>query len=214
MGGFGESSHIKDFQSINKRGEIKLWFWGTQHLISLNKKGRKVRFTPETACFSSRFIIFAEKKDKISEEFWQFVAWFLEKKVEGRSFISVGIPDSMAYGQRESLSHPLSPVGYNVLSNLFITCLCLNVFFDRICKYLRISGDCLSGAVRKARNRIIKGRNRIASGGLIREFCNQRGVLELPAGVSALEKRGFRFDSSFSLSFFTCFEPYVLFIFI
>ena len=131
-----------------------------------------------------------------------------------RSFISVGIPDSMAYGQRESLSHLLSPVGYNVLSNLFITCLCLNVFFDRICKYLRISGDCLSGAVRKARNRIIKGRNRIASGGRIREFCNQRGVLELPAGFSALEKRGSRFDSSFSLSFFTCLELYVLFIFI
>ena len=78
--------------------------------------------------------------------------------MEGRSFISVGIPDSMAYGQRESLSHPLSPVGFNVLSNLFITCLCLNVFFDKICKYLRISGECLSGAVRKARNRIIKGR--------------------------------------------------------
>ena len=111
----------------------------------------------------------------------------------------------MAYGQRESLSHPLSPVGYNVLSNLFITCLCLNVFFDRICKYLRISGDCLSGAVRKARNRIIKGRNRIASGGRIREFCNQRGVLELPAGFSAQDQRGSRFDSSFSLSFFTCF---------
>ena len=214
MDGFGEKSYIKDFQSINKRGEIKLWFWDTQHLISLNKKGRKVRFTPETACFSSRFIIFAEKKDKISEEFRIFVAWFLEIKVEGRSFISVGIPDSMAYGQRESLSHLLSPVGYNVLSNLFITCLCLNVFFDRICKYLRISGDCLSGAVRKARNRIIKGRNRIASGGRIREFCNQRGVLELPAGFSALEKRCSRFDSSFSLSFFTCLEPYVLFIFI
>ena len=106
--------------------------------------------------------------------------------MEGRSFISVGIPDSMAYGQRESLSHPLSPVGYNVLSNLFITCLCPNVFFDRICKYLRISGDCLSGAVRKARNRIIKGRNRIASGCRIREFCNQRVFLELPAGFSAL----------------------------
>ena len=134
--------------------------------------------------------------------------------MEGRSFISVGIPDSMAYGQRESLSHHLSPVGYNVLSNLFITCLCLNEFFDRIYKYLRISGECLFGAVRKARNTIIKGRNRIASGGRIREFCNQRGVLELPAGVSALEKRGFRFGSSFSLSFFTCFEPYVLFIFI
>ena len=120
----------------------------------------------------------------------------------------------MAYGQRESLSHPLSPVGYNVLSNLFITCLCLNEFFDKICKYLRISGECLSVAVRKARNRIIKGRNRIASGGRIREFCNQRGVLELSAGFSALEKRGSRFDSSFSLSFFTCLEPYVLFIFI
>ena len=119
----------------------------------------------------------------------------------------------MAYGQRESLSHPLSPVGYNVLSNLFITCLCLNEFFDKICKYLRISGECLSGAVRKARNRIIKGRNRIASGGRIREFCNQRGVLELPAGFSALEKRGSSFDSSFSLFFFTCLEPYVLFIF-
>ena len=118
--------------------------------------------------------------------------------MEGRSFISVGIPDSMAYGQRESLSHPLSPVGYNVLSNLFITCLCLNVFFDRICKYLRISGECLSGAVRKARNRIIKGRNRIASEGRIREFCNQRGVLELPAGVSSLDQRDSRFGSSFS----------------
>ena len=129
MDGFGELSHIKDFQSINKRGEIKLWFWDTQHLISLNKKGRKVRFTPETACFSSRFIIFAEKKDKISEEFWQFVAWFLEIKVEGRSFISVGIPDSMAYGQRESLSHPLSPVGFNVLSNLFITCFLFFMFY-------------------------------------------------------------------------------------
>ena len=103
----------------------------------------------------------------------------------------------MAYGQRESLSHLLSPVGYNVLSNLFITCLCLNVFFDKICKYLRISGECLSGAVRKARNRIIKGRNRIASGGRIREFCNQRGVLELPAGFSLLEKRGSHFDYSF-----------------
>ena len=60
----------------------------------------------------------------------------------------------MAYGQRESLSHPLSPVGYNVLSNLFITCLCLNEFFDKICKYLRVSGECLFGAVRKARNRM------------------------------------------------------------
>ena len=134
--------------------------------------------------------------------------------MEGRSFISVGIPDSMAYGQRESLSHPLSPVGYNVLSNLFITCLCLNEFFDRIYKYLRISGECLFGAVRKARNTIIKGRNRIASGGRIREFCNQRGVLELHAGVSAQEQRGSRFDSSFSISFFTCLELYVLFIFI
>ena len=134
--------------------------------------------------------------------------------MEGRSFISVGIPDSMAYGQRESLSHPLSPVGYDVLSNLFITCLCLNVFFDKISKCLRISGECLSGVVRKARDTIIKGRNRMVSGGRKREFCNQRGVFELQAGISALEQRGSRFDSSFSLSFFTCLEPYVLFIFI
>ena len=116
----------------------------------------------------------------------------------------------MAHGQRESLSHPLSPVGYNVLSNSFITCLCLNRILGRFHKSLRISGEYLFGAVRKARNRIIKRRNRIASGSRLREFCNQRGVLELPAGFPAKEGCGSRSHSTFSLSFFTCLDFYVL----
>ena len=116
----------------------------------------------------------------------------------------------MAHGQRESLSHSLSPVGYNVLSNSFITYLCPNLFFDNIGKCLRISDECLFEAARKARNRIIKRRNRIASGSRLREFCNQRGVLELPAGFPAQEQRGSRSYSTFFLSFFTCFDFYVL----
>ena len=130
--------------------------------------------------------------------------------MEGRSFISVGIPDSMAYGQRESLSHLLSPVGYNVLSNLFITCLCLNVLFDKICKYLRIKCFQLSISGNKASNRINKGRNRIALKGRLGEFYNQMGVLELSEGVLPPNGAGIRSESPFPLSFFTCLIPYVL----
>ena len=116
----------------------------------------------------------------------------------------------MAYGQRESLSHPLSPVGYNVLFDLVITYLCPILFFDNIGKCLILSGECLFEAARKARNRIINRRNRIASGSRLREFCNQRGVLELPAGFPAQEGCGSRSYPTFSFSFFTCFDFYVL----
>lgn len=116
----------------------------------------------------------------------------------------------MADGQRDSLSLPLSPVGYNVLSNIFITCLCLNDFLDKTCNYLRIKCFQLSKSGNKARNRISKGRNRIALKGRLGEFYNQMGVLELSEGVLPPNGAGIRSESPFPLSFFTCLIPYVL----
>ena len=116
----------------------------------------------------------------------------------------------MADGQRDSLSLPLSPVGYNVLSIIFITCLCLNVFFDETCKYLRIKCFQSSASGNKARNRINKGRNRIALKGRFGEFYNQKGVLELSDGVLLPDEVGIRSGTSFPLSILTCLNSYVL----
>ena len=116
----------------------------------------------------------------------------------------------MADGQRDSLSLPLSPVGYNVLSIIFITCLCLNDFLDKTCKYLRIKCLQLSTSGNKARNRINKGRNRIVLKSRLGEFYNQMGVLELSEGVLPPNVAGIRSESPFPLSFFTCLIPYVL----
>ena len=116
----------------------------------------------------------------------------------------------MADGQRDYLSLPLSPVGYNVLSIIFITCLCLNVFFDETCKYLRIKCFQSSASGNKARNRINKGRNRIVLKSRLGEFYNQMRVLELSEGVLPPNGVGIRSESPFPLSFFTCLIPYVL----
>ena len=116
----------------------------------------------------------------------------------------------MADGQRDYLSLPLSPVGYNVLSIIFITCLCLNVFFDETCKYLRIKCFQSSASGNKARNRINKGRNRIVLKSRLGEFYNQMRVLELSEGVLPPNGAGIRSESPFPLSFFTCLIPYVL----
>ena len=116
----------------------------------------------------------------------------------------------MADGQRDSLSLPLSPVGYNVLSIIFITCLCLNDFLDKTCKYLRIKCLQLSTSGNKARNRINKGRNRIALKGRFGEFYNQKGVLELSDGVLLPDEVGIRSGTSFPLSILTCLNSYVL----
>ena len=126
------------------------------------------------------------------------------------SFISSGRRIPVADGQRDYLSLPLSPVGYNVLSIIFITCLCLNVFFDETCKFLRIKCFQSSASDNKARNRINKGRNRIALKGRFGEFYNQMGVLELSDGVLLPDEAGIRSGTSFPLSIFTCLNSYVL----
>lgn len=99
----------------------------------------------------------------------------------GRSLSAIRCAVPVVIDQRGSLSLSLSfsPVRTNVMSNIYITYLCLNHYFDGLCKCLSFKPFMFSSDGQKERNKIEKGSFGIGWMTRFGEFCNQKGVFEL-----------------------------------